>query len=62
MPGTAADAFEAQFMAKRAASVAAAQARELEHNSILAGLEARQRERQEAERQRRAKSGMRSLV
>lgn len=60
VPGSAADAFEAQFMAKRAASVAAAQARETEQNSILAGLEARQRAR-EAERQRRAKSEMNYL-
>lgn len=61
VPGSAAEAFETQFMAKRAASVAATQAREQEQNSILAGLEARQRER-EAERQRRAKSEMNYLT
>lgn len=60
VPGSAAEAFETQFMAKRAASVAAAQVREQEQNAILAGLEARQRER-EAERQRRAKSEMNFL-
>ena len=58
MPGSAAEAFETQFMAKRAASVAATQARVQEQKAILGGLAARQRER-EAERQRRAKSGIR---
>jgi hypothetical protein len=56
IPNSASQAYESMFLAKRAASVAAANARELENSSTLQALQERQRLREE-ERERRAKSG-----
>lgn len=61
VPNSAAAEYEAIFMAKRAASVAAANAREHENNATLQALQERQRLRQE-ERERRAKSGKRFFI
>jgi hypothetical protein len=61
VPNSASDAYESMFMAKRAASVAAASARDTENSSTLQALQERQRLREE-ERERRAKSEMNYLT
>lgn len=59
IPNSASEAFESYMASKRAASVAAASARDADISSTLARIEERQRRREEQqlERQRRAKTG-----
>jgi hypothetical protein len=56
VPNSASEQYEAIFLTKRAASVAAATAKEAETTAALSALEERQRKRNE-EREKRAKTG-----